>query len=516
LVPKWPWWLGRHPILALTATLVVWGLVDVRSRGRIDPDNLVEHRTDFTVYTEAGAASFDGRDPYTVTNARGWGYLYPPLFAIAVAPLASLDPQWQVTIWFFISLALLALCYRETTLLVEWLAGAEWLADRAEHRPTDAARLPEWIPWAAAIAAALPTLNCLQRGQVGVLQLYLLLLGFRLLMAAAKPIAWRTVLSGVVFALAIVIKITPALPVGLLLVERMSASRGQAGTGRRRQGAICAAGMTAGLVLWLLLVPAAAIGWQRNLDCLQRWCSVVPSKAIDAGSDPLSGDSYSVRNQSLVNSVRHFGNWIAEEFYAGPDILQAAGPSDRRRAMETPEVSGLLLIARLSVVALMIALAAWVGRRSDPLASAGVFALGLVATLVVSPVARTHYFLLLAPAVLLVPWHLYRRGQTRLAWWMAWTPTVLVVPHYFWPLAAGRVGWLGIGITAWLFTSGMLLWAGTQTGQSRAGLKIFAWRQIHPAVMPRAVTGGATTDQFASCRESAAWSAADESDPSES
>ena len=85
----WPWWLGRHPLLALTAALIVWGLVDVRNRGRIDPGNLVEHRTDFTVYTEAGAACFDGRDPYGVTNARGWGYLYPPLLAILVAPLAA-------------------------------------------------------------------------------------------------------------------------------------------------------------------------------------------------------------------------------------------------------------------------------------------------------------------------------------------------------------------------------------------------------------------------------------------
>ncbi|HEY1784543.1 MAG TPA: hypothetical protein VGG30_03310, partial [Pirellulales bacterium] len=118
----WPWWLGRHPLLALTAALIVWGLIDVRSRGRIEPGNLVEHRTDFTVYTEAGAACFDGRDPYAVTNARGWGYLYPPLFAILVAPLSRLDPQWQVTVWFFVSLLMLWGCYRESTLLVDWLA----------------------------------------------------------------------------------------------------------------------------------------------------------------------------------------------------------------------------------------------------------------------------------------------------------------------------------------------------------------------------------------------------------
>ena len=185
LLPQWPWWLGRHPLLALTAALVVWGLVDVRARGRIDPENLVEHRTDLTVYTEAGAAFFDGRDPYGVTNARGWGYLYPPLFAILIAPLAALGPQVQVTIWFFISLVLLWGCYRETTLLVAWLARR-----RPPGGPAGEAgplrRLPEWLPWAAAIAALLPTLNCLQRGQVGILQLYLLVVGFRLLLTGGR------------------------------------------------------------------------------------------------------------------------------------------------------------------------------------------------------------------------------------------------------------------------------------------------------------------------------------------
>ena len=235
----WPWWLGRHPLLALTATLIVWGLIDVRSRGRIEPGNLVEHRTDFTVYTEAGAACFDGRDPYAVTNARGWGYLYPPLFAILVAPLSTLEAQWQVTIWFFVSLLLLWGCYRESTLLVDWLAGtwpgpaerglSPFSARAAAFGNPGRLRPPNWLPWAAAIAAAMPTLNCLQRGQVGLFQLYLLLAGFRLLVATAgdwRPAAvLRAVLAGLILALAVVVKVTAALPVALLLVERFAAAR---------------------------------------------------------------------------------------------------------------------------------------------------------------------------------------------------------------------------------------------------------------------------------------------------
>ncbi|HEX4144253.1 MAG TPA: glycosyltransferase family 87 protein [Pirellulales bacterium] len=553
----WPWWLGRHPLLALTAALVIWGLIDVRSRGRIEPGNLVEHRTDFTVYTAAGAACFDGRDPYAVTNARGWGYLYPPLPAIVVAPLATLDPEWQVTIWFFVSLLLLWGCYRETTLLVDWLAAGKGTvpfccADSAKLGPSPAweskpshfaartsqnwnsphDRPPNWLPWAAAIAAALPTLNCLQRGQVGLVQLYLLLAGFRLLMVGTPrgrfAAAWRALPAGVILALAVVIKVTAALPVGLLLVERLAAARRQPRPGeparrKNRSGDVApglakglAAGLALGLALWLLLVPGWAIGWQRNLDCLARWCSLVPTKAIDTGPSLFAGDSYSVRNQSLVNAIRHLGNWIAEDVARGGDSLPAAGPHDAPRAMDSPVANGLLLAARLAVLGLAVLAAVWAGRRRDPLATASLFALGLVASLVVSPVARTHYFLLVAPAVLFVPWQLERAGRRRLAWWMAWTPTVLVVPHYFWPLAAGRVGWLGIGITVWLVAAGIWLWS---TGRTRrGGPMVLAWREMAPrqAAEEEIAPTASATDRSAHCRAAAASCAAGGFDPSES
>ncbi len=95
------WW---PLVIGVCIALIIWCSVDVRRRARVDGKN--PHRTDFTVYTEAGAAFFDGRDPYAVTNPRGWYYLYPPLFAILVAPLHSLDPPWQATVWFALSAAM--------------------------------------------------------------------------------------------------------------------------------------------------------------------------------------------------------------------------------------------------------------------------------------------------------------------------------------------------------------------------------------------------------------------------
>ena len=107
------WWGYSHPTAefqlrcvaaVLVIGLTIWGLLDVRERGQAHPDHVDFHRTDFTVYTEAGAAFFDGRDPYEVTNPRGWYYLYPPLFALLVSPLAALAFKSQVVVWYVISL----------------------------------------------------------------------------------------------------------------------------------------------------------------------------------------------------------------------------------------------------------------------------------------------------------------------------------------------------------------------------------------------------------------------------
>ena len=112
----------RYVAAVLVIGLTIWGWLDVRERGQIYPDHLDFHRTDFTVYTEAGAAFFDGREPYEVTNPRHWYYLYPPLFALLVSPLAALDFKSQVVVWYIISLVLAFGCYSESrhlwTLLV--------------------------------------------------------------------------------------------------------------------------------------------------------------------------------------------------------------------------------------------------------------------------------------------------------------------------------------------------------------------------------------------------------------
>ncbi len=208
--PPHPWRL----LALITVVLSVWGLADVRNRGVVDPRDVSLHKTDFSVYTEAGAAFFDGRDPYTVTNLRGWGYLYLPLFAMLMAPLHALPPTVGCTVWFFISLATLAGCYFETVRLARLCIPRDSLSKGN--------LLPDWLVWASLLTTAFPTFNCMQRGQIGILKLYLLLLGLR--MALELGGRSRMFLAGVVLALPIVLKITPALPVGFLWWENLLAS----------------------------------------------------------------------------------------------------------------------------------------------------------------------------------------------------------------------------------------------------------------------------------------------------
>ena len=67
------------------------------------------------MYTEAGSAFFDGREPYEVPSPQcGLHYLYPPLFALLVSPLAALDFKSQVVVWYIISIVLVFGCYRRT------------------------------------------------------------------------------------------------------------------------------------------------------------------------------------------------------------------------------------------------------------------------------------------------------------------------------------------------------------------------------------------------------------------
>src|SRR5690349_2802203 len=95
-------------IAAVLAAALLYGWLDVASRARIDRGTRY-HRTDFTVYQAAAAALAAGTDPYEARNPRGYRYVYPPLLAVALLPVAGLPPPTAAFLFFLASAALLAL-----------------------------------------------------------------------------------------------------------------------------------------------------------------------------------------------------------------------------------------------------------------------------------------------------------------------------------------------------------------------------------------------------------------------
>ena len=567
--------------LGLVVALAIWCDLDVSRRARINPARADLHMTDLTVYTEAGLAFFDGREPYEVSNIRGWRYLYPPLFALLIAPLGKLAPQLQASVWFAISALMAFGIYFECRrLCAGWVERSEahrdgrkggifsfpgsawertgpealprlkaggglvegnqtdcsalgsasrlnkgdhldplssilhplsslfagwWASLRSTHPPRPAI----WICIVAGTAALFPALNCLQRGQMGVALLYFLLLGFRLVMTGQRPIVWFV--GGAMLALPVVLKLTPLLPTGcaLLLVfiaaaaerrrlgkvlpspTRVSTENSGVESGEwrveskafrplslstlhsllstlyttppaplpgeegRKEVAVAfwsTAGCLAGGIFFLLLFPAALIGWNSNLRHLRTWYEKVATKVDDVRSEDFGGDVDSPRNQSLSNAVYRCGNWLAYEFGKGP-YDRLTGKAHGKMPMDAPLVSGILLVLKGLALAALLIVTIRAARSGERLLWGAAFGLAAIATLVVSPVARGHYYVFLLPAVLFLCLWLIEQGKIAAAVRMALVPALLVVAHYALLNYAGRIGLLGIGTTLWYFTA---------------------------------------------------------------
>jgi hypothetical protein len=399
--------------------------------------------------------------PYEVTNPRGWGYLYPPPFAMLIAPLHSLAPQTAAMIWFAISVLALYGCYEESLRIARVV-----LPDRPQNAWFGS--VPISIGATAVVASMLPAFNCLQRGQVGVAVLYLLLLGFRLLLTCRG--AAGALLAGCVLAMPVVLKVAPLVPVGFLVFERMIAA--WMGGSQRETLAkpfALAGGVAGGLALFLLVLPAAAVGWNANIAHLKTWWQTV-AVHLDDDSTDFAGDSSSPRNQSLVNATQRLGNWIDYTFDDGPNDED---PSRLRNegvvfAMDAPAVERTLLVVRLAAGLLLLAAGYRVARSGDALALAAAFGLACVSTLVLGRIARAHYFVLLLPAVMFVAAWLWRDGRRRAALAMAIVPAALSVVHYVLLDYAGRVGVLGLGTAVWYATGCTMLIRGRIGGTQAA------------------------------------------------
>jgi hypothetical protein len=214
-------------------------------------------------------------------------YVYPnpPIMALLLKPLVDIEPAWVgALIWYYLKVGMA-------------LASFYWVFRLVEGTG------PPFPPWAKALVVLLslrPITSDLIHGNVNLFILFLVVAG---LYALHKG---RQGGGGLMIALAIACKVTPALFVPYLLWKR--AWRALAG---------CAVG----LVLFLWLVPSCFLGWAENQQLLTSWTRQMIVPFV------VRGEVTSVHeNQSLpglaARLLRHRPSFVEWE-KTPPHTLQA-------------------------------------------------------------------------------------------------------------------------------------------------------------------------------------------------
>jgi hypothetical protein len=235
--------IGLCLLLLLSLTFGAW--VELRGTGMADK----VRRTDVGVYLRAAWAVRTGNDLYSITDNRDWHYVYPPLFAIIMVPLADPPPgmdrtgylpyEVSVGLWYIL------------TLIIGFF-GVHILAKALEDKSGD--RLLREQPlfcqrwWALRLLPILILLFAIgrsqMRGQVGML------ISFLLCGTAASLLRGRRLRAGLWLSAAICIKMIPAF---LLLLPLW-----------RRDWRMLS-GSFIGLLFGMIIIPMITMGPDRML-----------------------------------------------------------------------------------------------------------------------------------------------------------------------------------------------------------------------------------------------------------
>jgi hypothetical protein len=290
-------------------------------------------------------------------------------------------------------------------------------------------------------------------------------------------------LGGLVLALAAVIKLVPTLPALFLVCQQWWAV---GFVPQRRRSAAHATTVTTGFLLgallFLLVIPGAFLGWRRNVDYLRVWWTkVVTDQRVGLNQN---FNVHSFRNQSLANAAYL---WTTATTAATARNPKAVPAPTRPERVAVPGVR-FVIVAALGALAVM---GLTIGRRQDVLDQATAFGLSCCATLLVSPISWTHYYLAWLPAVLCVPIWIARCGYPLLSKLLGAYPAVLCWVHYLLMEIVGPLGLLGLGATAWFFVAcSAVVWIETRTRRddlADSSADVTAAEVYHPHIKVRPV-----------------------------
>lgn len=347
----------------LALVLAFGGVIEMRSAF------LKRRMTDADVFFRAGWAVREGLDLYTITDTNGWHYNYPPLFAIAMVPLASPPPgesaagmlpyRVLVGLWFLLSVGCI------------WVS-VQWLANVLERAGPAGRVSPRFSRrwWALRLWPILLCLmavgRTLSRGQSNPI-LLLLFCGM-----IALLLERRSFRAGVCLAGAICIKIFPAF----LVVQPVL-----------RRDLRCLLGVGVGLFCGLVLVPLAVLGPAGTAACYRQLDHAVLRPSLRLGDDTS-------RALELTTATHTGSQSFMVIMHNTIHLDRSTRPMD---ASATVRAVHWLLSALVTAITLAVG---WRRRRGDAISKAMFLGALIVIMLPISPICHVHYFIFAIPLVM--------------------------------------------------------------------------------------------------------------------
>lgn len=210
--------------------IVLFGAVSVQYTAKVlTPRNGETTRSAIVRWRE----QLQGLDAGENIYAR-YTYPNPPVMALMLRPLADLPPLAGALTWFGIKVGLSLACFAMAFRLAE----------------EEGVPFPPWAKALTVMLAIRPVIGDLTHGNINLLIAFLVISGLYLYRRR-----WDFT-AGVVIALAVACKVTPALFIPYFVWKRAW---------------VTLAGVAVGLGLFFLVLPAAALGWNENLAMLNSW-----------------------------------------------------------------------------------------------------------------------------------------------------------------------------------------------------------------------------------------------------
>ena len=318
------------------------------------PEALGDGKTkDFPRWFRVGQAVISGKPLYDTSE-----FLYPPFAAILLAPITIFG---KIPFYLFLLLA---------NSLVFWLAVVLSQKLAQGDRPA-----PQWVDLVPVLIAAPMVIENFDLGQPNIILLLAMLVGFYALQRG------RPVLSGAAFAFAAAVKVFPIAVLPYLIWRRQWRAT---------------ASLFVFLAVFLVAIPSPIRGVERNLDELKTWA--VAMVGSEDGFGQREAQNWSWKNESvyaLTHRIVRPLNYFAVPRNAEPAYMNLFELSYEQANLVVLAVAAIL---GLAFVAVMVP-----ARRMTPRAYAEEIAILICLMTVVSPLARTYYFVwLLFPLTVLI------------------------------------------------------------------------------------------------------------------